>query len=152
MSHSPMPLLVAFDILCSLILTTHPRMLCVHTGTPNSKSVYLVLPLTVEPTKPRLCVDARFLNLWMRDSPFKLDKLVDVTRYVYKNSLMTKCDDKSGYDHVLLQEQSQQYFGICWKNWWFVCTTLPFGWKLSPFIYHMLGAAVSGYFRSIGIP
>ena len=26
---------------------------------------WLVLPLTVEPQKPRLCIDARFLNLWM---------------------------------------------------------------------------------------
>ena len=43
----------------------------------------LVLPMTVEPSKQRLCVDARFLNLWMRDSPFSLDKLRDVPRYVY---------------------------------------------------------------------
>ena len=34
---------------------------------------YLMLPLTVEPTKPRLCIDARFLNVWMRDMPFSLD-------------------------------------------------------------------------------
>ena len=27
-------------------------------------SPYLVLPLTVEPTKPRLCHDERYLNLW----------------------------------------------------------------------------------------
>ena len=26
---------------------------------------FLVLPLTVEPSKPRLCHDARFLNLWI---------------------------------------------------------------------------------------
>ena len=31
---------------------------------------HLVPHLTVEPTKPRLCHDARFLNLWMRDMPF----------------------------------------------------------------------------------
>ena len=37
---------------------------------------WLVLPLTVEPNKPRLCVDARFLNLWMKETPFKLDTLV----------------------------------------------------------------------------
>ena len=39
---------------------------------------YLVLPLTVEPTKPRLCLDARFLIVWMKDMPFSLDKLTDV--------------------------------------------------------------------------
>ena len=63
---------------------------------------YLVLPLTVEPTKPRLCLDARFLDLWMTDVPFSLDRLADVPRYVYRGSYRTKCDDKSGYDHVSL--------------------------------------------------
>lgn len=48
---------------------------------------HLVLPLTVEPSKPRLCIDARFLNLWMRDMPFSLDKLADVPRYIYDGSL-----------------------------------------------------------------
>ena len=88
---------------------------------------YLVLPLTVEPTKPRLSLDARFLNLWMKDMPFSLDKFTDVPRYVYKSSYMTKCDDKSGYDHVLLSENSQAYFGFSFGGLWFVCTTLPFG-------------------------
>ena len=48
---------------------------------------YLVLPLTVEPSKPILCIDARFLNLWMRDMPFSLDKLVDVPR-IYISGLV----------------------------------------------------------------
>ena len=58
-------------------------------------NIHLVLPLTVEPSKPRLCLDARFLNLWMRDAPFSLDKLSDVyfVCFVYPNSFMTKCDD-----------------------------------------------------------
>ncbi|KAK3699432.1 hypothetical protein QZH41_018593, partial [Actinostola sp. cb2023] len=43
------------------------------------------------------------------------DKLADVPRYVYKDSFMTKCDDKSGYDHVLLQESSQTYVGLRWR-------------------------------------
>lgn len=118
----------------------------------ESDPPWLVLPLTVEPKKPRLCLDARFANLWMKDSPFTLDKLSDVPRYVFKDSYMTKCDDKSDYDHVLLQEKSQQYFGFECNGWWFVCATLPFGWKESPFIYHNIGLAASSYFRSIGIP
>lgn len=113
---------------------------------------FLVLPLTVEPSKPRLCLDARYLNLWMRDCPFTFDKLIDVPRYVYKDSYITKCDDKSGYDHVLLQESSQQLFGFEWSGWWFISRTLPFGWKESPFVYHTLGLSVSSYLRAWGIP
>ena len=113
---------------------------------------HLVLPLTVEPSKPRLCLDARFLNLWMRNAPFSLDKLSDVTRFVYLNSFMTKCDDKSGYDHILLSEASQSYFGFSFGGLWFVCTTWPFGCKISPFVYHTIGLSASRFLRSLGIP
>ena len=65
---------------------------------------------------------------------------------------MSKCDDKSGYDHMLLQKSSQQCLGFQWSGWWFVCTTLPFGWKESPFIYHSIGLAVSSYLRCLGVP
>ncbi len=69
-------------------------------------SPHLVLPLTVEPTKPRLCHDARFLNLWMKEKPFTLDRLTDLPRYVFKDSYQTVIDDKSGYDHILLTGKS----------------------------------------------
>ena len=91
-----------------------------------------------------------FLNLWMKDCPFSLDKLTDVKGYVYQNSFMTKCDDKSGYDHLLLSESSQQFFGFEWAGWWFVSRTLPFGWKESAFIYQTLGVAVSSFFLRFG--
>ena len=52
----------------------------------------------------------------MRDHPFSLDKLLDVTRYAYKGSFLTKCDNKSGYDHILLTEGSPKLFGIEWGD------------------------------------
>ena len=84
--------------------------------------------------------------------PFSLDKLTDVPRFIYKGSFTTKCDDKSGYDHVLLSENSQTYFGFRFGGLWLVCTTLPFGWKISPYIYHTIGLAASGFLRAKGIP
>lgn len=113
---------------------------------------HLVMPLTVEPSKPRLCLDARFLNLWMRDAPFVLDRLADVPRYVYKSSFITKCNDKSGYDHVMVTESSQTYVGFSFGGLWLVCRTLPFGWKISPYIYHTIGLAATGFLRSQGVP
>lgn len=113
---------------------------------------FLVLPLVVEPSKPRLCHDARFLNLWMMDKPFKLDRVVDAPRYVSKNSYQTVLDDKSGYDHVLLSEDSRTFFGIQWGGWYFTYNTLPFGWKISPYVYHSIGLTVSNYLRTLGIP
>ena len=66
---------------------------------------FLVLPITIEPSKPRLCIDARYLNLWMRDSPFALDKLIDVSRYVYRGSYtspdMITCYSRSRHSNAL---------------------------------------------------
>ena len=113
---------------------------------------FIVLPLTVEPTKPRLCHDARYLNLWMHDMPFSLDRLVDLPRYVSKDTYQTVLDDKSGYDHILLSEDSRSYFGIQWGGWYFTYNTLPFGWKISPFVYQTTGLLASYFFRASGIP
>ena len=65
---------------------------------------------------------------------------------------MTKCDNISGYDHVSLSPSSQTYVGFQWKRFWFVCTTIPFGWKISPYKYHTIGLVASGYLRARGIP
>ena len=48
--------------------------------------IYPVMPLTVEPSKPRLCNDNRFLNLWIKDVPFGLDTLPSLIRYVFPAS------------------------------------------------------------------
>ncbi|KXJ05706.1 hypothetical protein AC249_AIPGENE24378, partial [Exaiptasia diaphana] len=112
---------------------------------------HIVLPITIEPSKPRLCIDARYLNLWMKDTPFSLDKLSEVPRFLYQNSFMSKIDDKSGYDHVLLSENSTRYFGIEWDGHWWICLTLPFGWKCSPYVYQTLGLVATIFFRKKGI-
>ena len=115
-------------------------------------SPHLVLPLTVEPSKPRLCHDERFLNLWIKDLPFKLDHLPDLPRYVLPGHFQTSFDDKNGYQHVLLHPSSRTFFGLEWNGVYFVFCTLPFGWKASAYIYHNLGLAVTSAARSFGVP
>ncbi len=75
---------------------------------------YLVSPLTIEPLKPRLCQNLIFLNKFCEDTPFTLDTLADVPRMVHKGSFLTKLDDKSGYDHILLTDRSKPYMGFQW--------------------------------------
>ena len=73
---------------------------------------YLVMPLTVEPSKPRLCKDNRFLNLWMIDKPFHLDRLTGIPRYVTNDSFQSVTNDKSGYDHVFLTSRSRTFLFV----------------------------------------
>lgn len=113
---------------------------------------HLVLPITIEPNKPRMCHDERFLNCWIKDSPFTLDYLTDLIRYVGPDHLQTTFDDKSGYDHVRLHPRSYSFFGLEWQGWYFTYTTLPFGWKASACIYHTIGLVATNFIRSLGVP
>jgi hypothetical protein len=88
----------------------------------------------------------------MRDKPFKLDSVVDLTRYVGPDHYQTKLDDKSGYDHVLITDDSRPWMGFQWGGWWFVNNVLPFGWKISPYIYQTLGMVATQELRNQYIP
>lgn len=88
----------------------------------------------------------------MQDRPFTLDKVGDLPRYVGKDHYQTVIDDKTGYDHILLNEESRTFFGIQWGGWYFTYNTLPFGWKISPYVYHSTCLVATNFFRSLGIP
>ena len=88
---------------------------------------YLALPLTVESSKRRLYHDERYLNLWIKDLPFKLDHLSDLPRYVLSGHYQTSFDEKSGYQHVYLHPSSRTFFGLQWQGFYFTFCTLPFG-------------------------
>lgn len=113
---------------------------------------HLVMPITVEPNKPRMCHDERFLNLWICDLPFSLDYLSDLPRYVGQGHFQTVCDDKSGYDHLLLTPASRTMFGLQWDGCYFVYATLPFGWKASAYVYHSTGLVATSYVRTLKVP
>ncbi|KAK6168150.1 hypothetical protein SNE40_022033 [Patella caerulea] len=64
---------------------------------------------------------------------------------------MTKLDDKSGYDHVFVSKNSRSLLGFEWKGVYYVCNTIPFGWKNSAYVYHTLSKLVSSYLRFLGV-
>ena len=99
-----------------------------------------------------MCHDERFLNLWMDALHLTFDRITDIPRYVEGNHYQTKLDDKSGYDHFMLTEESRTYFGLCWKAWYFVFNTLPFRWSQSAYVYHTSGLGPSHFIRSNNTP
>ena len=112
----------------------------------------IVMPLSIEPSKPRLVHDQQYLNCFMKHYPFKLDQVVNLPRYLGKESYHTKLDDKSAFDHFLLSEDSRTLVGAEWGGWWLVWNTLCRGWKKSPYIYQTLGSVATSYIREIGVP
>ena len=85
----------------------------------ESPSPHLVMPLTVEPSKPRLCNDNGFLNLWIQDRPFSLDSVQRLPKYVQGNFFPTVYDEKSRYDYIQLSFDSRTFFDLQWGGWFF---------------------------------
>ncbi|KAK3105648.1 hypothetical protein FSP39_002589 [Pinctada imbricata] len=111
----------------------------------------VVSPITIEPSKPRLCINLMYINCFMKDTPFKLDTLNDVPLVISRNAWITKLDDKSGYDHVFMTDNSKDFLGFQWGGHYFCCNTLPFGWKNSAYVYHTLNMTAMSFIRSRGI-
>lgn len=61
-------------------------------------------------------------------------------------------DDKSGSDHILLEEECCTFFGLAWDGWYFVYNTIPFSWKASSYLYHTIGMGSTNYIRYLGVP
>ena len=112
----------------------------------------VVCPLGVEPNKPRAIWDGRYVNEFCGEFPFHMDNTAKVAEIAWANAYFFKLDHKNGYLHIPIHEQSWKYFGVFWNGVYYVLTVLPFGWKISPVIYHTITEAVAMYIRSLGIP
>ena len=110
------------------------------------------LPLEVDPNKPRLIWDARYLNSMCKHSPFQMDGVGKVAQGSWKGAQQVTLDHKSGFHNVPLAPESWEYFGLCWRGEYCVWTVLCFRWCASPYIYHSLSGAVAQHLRSRYIP
>ena len=65
---------------------------------------------------------------------------------------MSKIDDKSGYDHILLSPESQQYFGIAWQgvvaSWCYAPVWLE---EFPPLFTKLLAWVQRIFFRNLGV-
>ena len=112
----------------------------------------VVSALGVEPSKPRVLWDGRYVNEFCRDIPFSMDNAARVADVAWEGAYFFKIDHKNGYQHVPLHRDSWRFFGVWWRGIYYVFAVLPFGWKSSPYIYHTITEAVAMYCRSLGIP
>lgn len=107
--------------------------------------------LSVEPGKPRLVLSMKGPNLWCKDTPFKLVPLGEIVRSVEKGGFFSGTDDAQGYKQLLLTEGSKTFCGFEWGGFYFVDTTLPFGFKNSAYVYSMIGFCLSTWLKNRGV-
>ena len=118
----------------------------------DSDTPRVVSPLGIEPNKPRAIWDGRYVNEFCGEFPFHMDNAAKVAEIAWPNAYFFKLDHKNGYLHIPIHRESWKFFGILWNGIYYVVTVLPFGWKISPLIYHTVTEAVAMYIRSLGIP
>ena len=118
----------------------------------DSDTPRVVSPLGIEPNKPRAIWDGRYVNEFCGEFPFHLGNAAKVAEIAWPNAYFFKLDHKNGYLHIPIHRESWKFFGILWNGIYYVVTVLPFGWKISPLIYHTVTEAVAMYIRSLGIP
>ena len=107
--------------------------------------------LSVEPTKPRLILSMKGVNLFCQTKDFTLTPLSDIVRNIPASSFFTGLDDTQGYKHLSLTPESYQFCGFEFADHYFCDTTLPFGWKLSAYVYTTVGEVLSEWLKSRGI-
>ncbi|KAK3279642.1 hypothetical protein CYMTET_12504 [Cymbomonas tetramitiformis] len=113
---------------------------------------HLVMPVGVEPNKPRKINDARFLNLWCKDMPFTYESVSMLPQVLERGDPAWIMDQANGFFHVRITEESQQFMGFLWDGVYYVYTVLNFGWKLAPIVYSAFAGEFAGFIRRLGIP
>ena len=93
----------------------------------------------------------RAVNLFCRDTPFSLATVLDIVRKLPLHGFFSSYDDIQGYKQLSLTKASYSYCGFEWGGYWFVDTTLPFGWKNYAYVYSMTGNALSAWLDVRGI-
>lgn len=111
----------------------------------------ILLPVGVEPNKPRMVIDARYLNCWTPSPSFRYDTLRQFQQGIDKGDWLFSLDHKAGYHHVCLTERSRELMGFAWGGKTYVFHVLPFGWAPACFVYQKLSTVVVGYIRRASI-
>ena len=62
----------------------------------------VVCPLGIEPEKPRAIWDGRYLNQFIKDTPFSMDNAAKVAEVAWMGKYMFKFDHKNGFFHVCI--------------------------------------------------
>ena len=114
-------------------------------------------PLTVaEGKKLRLVLDLRHPNKFVKKIKFKYEDLPHITQALDKNQFYFSFDFESGYHHVDIFPQHQQYLGFSWTHKdtilrYYKFTVLPFGLNSASYIFTKLTRPLVYHWRSQGI-
>ena len=94
-----------------------------------------IMPLSVEPSKPRLIYDACLLNTRCWHVGFSLNSVGSAGVLGWEGSYQGQLDGTSGPHPDILHPGSWPLFEEVWSGVTTVWTVLPFGWNESQCVY-----------------
>ena len=105
--------------------------------------------------KRRLVIDLRYVNQYLHLTKFKYEGLNLVPVLFQKGDHMITFDLKSGYHHVDIHEDSQQYLGFSWGEGrhreFYIFRVLPFGLASACYVFTKLLRPLVKRWRAMGI-
>lgn len=115
----------------------------------------VVSPLGVVP-KPngrgfRLILDLRYVNAFLKKHKFKYESAADLRQLIAQGDYLFAFDLQSGYHHVDIHPDDQQYLGFEWQGSYYTFTVLPFGLASAPFVFTKVMRELVGHWRGQGI-
>ena len=118
----------------------------------------VVNPLTVsvnDKGKKRLVLDLRHVNPHVWKEKIKFEDWKIVLEYVKQGDCVFGFDLKSGYHHIDIHPNFQQFLGFQWnyngKTQYFMFTVLPFGLSSAGHIFTKLIRCIIAHWRSKSI-
>ena len=94
---------------------------------PAEPIVTVPVALVRQPSKDREIMDARFSNLYICPPRFHYEGLHSFLLQLKQGDFVSVCDMKAGYNHFIIVDADQPYFGLSWAGETFVYNTLCFG-------------------------
>lgn len=98
--------------------------------------------------KLRLIIDLRRINQHLDVPKFCYEDIRVVSQLVHSNDYMVTLDLKNGFHHIPIHKADQEYLGFAFRGKLYKWTVLPFGLKISPYVFCKTIRAVIAYVRT----
>ena len=98
--------------------------------------------------KLRLIIDLRQINQHLEVPKFCYEDIQVVSQLVQPDDYMVTLDLKNGFHHIPINKADQEYLGFSFRGKLYKWTVLPFGLKISPYVFCKTIRAVIAYLRS----
>ena len=111
----------------------------------------LLLVVVGSTGKKRLVINLRYVNAFLRIEKFKYEDTRTALMLLEKDDFICTFDLKSGYHHVDIHAESQQFLGFEWNHKYYVFTVLPFGLSTACYVFTKLMRPLIRLWRGNGI-